>query len=352
MITVSVAASKQYDVLIGTDILPGLGKAVREVFPSAGRAALVTDTTVGALYGAPAEESLRAAGFDVPRITIPAGEQYKTLATYGDVLAGLADAQITRADLIVALGGGVTGDLAGFAAATCLRGIPFVQVPTTFLAAADASVGGKTAVDLPQGKNLVGAFHQPSLVFCDCGTFRTLPRPTFADGAAETIKHGLIADPSFFEFLLTHDMAEEIEYVVRKNVEIKSTFVAADEYDRGRRQILNYGHTIGHTIEKNSNFTISHGRAVAIGMKASARAACAFGLVPEDLSAVIADALTRAGLDLACPYTPEQLTEAALHDKKRFDSTVNIIYLKKIGEAAIHPLPVTELTDFLRAGLA
>ena len=219
------------------------------------------------------------------------------------------------------------------------------------LAAADASVGGKTAVDLPEGKNLVGAFHQPSLVYCDCGTFRTLPSGTFADGAAETIKHGLIADPAFFDFLLSHDMREEIEYVVRKNVEIKNTFVAADEFDRGRRQILNFGHTIGHTIEKNSDFTISHGRAVAIGMKASARAAYAFGLASEDLSGVISQALTRAGLDLACPFTPEQLTEAALHDKKRFDDTVNIIYLKKIGEPAIEPLPVAKLTDFLRAGL-
>ena len=351
MITVKVTASKQYSVLIGTDILPGLGSAVREIFPSAGKAALVTDTTVGPLYGDAAEASLRAAGFEVPRITIPAGEQFKTLATYGDVLAGLAGAHITRADLLVALGGGVTGDLGGFAAASYLRGIPFVQVPTTFLAAADASVGGKTAVDLPEGKNLVGAFHQPSLVYCDCGTFRTLPSGTFADGAAETIKHGLIADPAFFDFLLSHDMREEIEYVVRKNVEIKNTFVAADEFDRGRRQILNFGHTIGHTIEKNSDFTISHGRAVAIGMKASARAAYAFGLASEDLSGVISQALTRAGLDLACPFTPEQLTEAALHDKKRFDDTVNIIYLKKIGEPAIEPLPVAKLTDFLRAGL-
>lgn len=349
MITVPVTtATASYDVHIGSGILDRAGELIRPVLR--GKAALIADTTVDALYGDRAAASLANAGFEVLRYAFPAGEENKNLTEYARILTFLAENALTRGDFLVALGGGVCGDMTGFAAATYLRGIPFVQIPTTFLAAADASVGGKTAVDLGAGKNLVGAFHQPSLVICDTDTFASLPPETYADGMVETIKHGLIYDKAFFEHLSSGDRRNEINEIVRKDVEIKRSFVAEDEFDRGRRQMLNFGHTIGHTVEKNSNFTISHGHAVAIGMVAAAKAAYAFGLTPEDLSGQIQDALALYGIDTKCPYPAHLLAEAALRDKKRFRGTINIIYLKEIGEAAVYPLPVEQLEDFLAAG--
>ena len=349
MITVPVkASSASYNVLIGSGILKNTGALVQSVLR--GRAALLSDSTVSALYGDTVAASLENAGFDVIRYVFPAGEEHKNLTEYAGILAFLSENALTRSDFLVALGGGVCGDMTGFAAATYLRGIPFVQIPTTFLAAADASVGGKTAVDLPAGKNLVGAFHQPSLVICDTDTFASLPPETYADGMVETIKHGLIYDEEFFRFLASADRRGAINEIVRKDVEIKSRFVAEDEFDRGLRQMLNFGHTIGHTIEKNSNFTISHGRAVAIGMCAAAKAAYAFGIAAEDYSGAIRDALTLYGVDTKCPYPAHLLADAALRDKKRFGGTIHIIYLKKIGEAAVHPLPVEQLEEFLEAG--
>ncbi|MBQ6470139.1 MAG: 3-dehydroquinate synthase [Lachnospiraceae bacterium] len=348
MITVPVKTSAPYDVHIGSGILQKAGELIRPVLR--GRAALITDSTVDSLYGDIVRQSLADSGFDAVSYVFPAGEEHKNLSEYAGILSFLAENAVTRGDFLIALGGGVSGDMTGFAAATYLRGIPFVQIPTTFLAAADASVGGKTAVDLAAGKNLVGAFHQPSLVICDTDTFSTLTPAAFADGMTETIKHGLICDRAFFDFLASGDRRGEINEIVRKDVEIKSSFVAADEFDRGRRQMLNFGHTIGHAVEVNSEFSVSHGRAVAIGMCAAAKAAHAFGLCGEDLSVPIREALSRYGIDSACPFSAASLTEAALRDKKRFGETINIIYLKTIGEAAVHPLPVRQLEAFLRAG--
>ena len=350
MYTVSINTAPPYDVCIGSGILSDAGALIRRVLP--GRAALITDTTVGPLYGDTVARSLEENGISYIRYEIPAGEEHKNITEYAKILEFLAENALTRADYLIALGGGVCGDMTGFAAATYLRGIPFVQMPTTFLAAADASVGGKTAIDLSAGKNLAGAFHQPSLVICDTDTFTSLPPDTYADGMVETIKHGLIYDKEFFRFLAEADRRNEINEIVRKDVEIKRHFVMEDEFDRGIRQMLNFGHTIGHTVEKNSHFTISHGHAVAIGMCAASKAAYAFGLAKEDFSGVIKDALSRYGIDTRCPYPAPLLADAALRDKKRFGGTINIIYLKEIGEAAIHPLPVEKLEAFLEAGIA
>ena len=264
MHTVTVSASRPYAVHIGGGLLDRAGELLAGATKSR-RCAVVTDSAVGPLYGDRVLAALERAGFAPLLFTFPAGERSKNLSTYGQILDFFAKNRLTRSDLAVALGGGVTGDMAGFAAATYQRGVDYVQIPTTFLAASDSSVGGKTAVDLAEGKNLVGAFWQPRLVICDTDTFRTLPGEVFDDGAAETVKHGLIADRDFLRLLMTGDLRERIDDVVRRNVEIKAAVVAEDEFEGGRRKILNFGHTLGHAIEQLSGFAITHGHAVARG---------------------------------------------------------------------------------------
>ena len=259
-----VHAAEAYPVYIGGGLLDHCGELTAR--HSNGRCAVICDDTVCGLYGPQVCRSLEAAGLSPVLYAFPAGEQHKTLSTYGAILGFLAENHITRSDCVIALGGGVTGDMAGFAAATYQRGIDFIQVPTTFLAASDASVGGKTAVDLPAGKNLAGAFWQPRAVICDTDTFATLPESAFQDGAAETLKHGLIADGEFFHFLMSEDMYRHMDAVVRRNVEIKAAVVAEDEREQGKRKLLNFGHTLGHAIEKCSGYRVSHGHAVATGM--------------------------------------------------------------------------------------
>ena len=264
-----VHAAEAYPVYIGGGLLDHCGELTAR--HSNGRCAVICDDTVCGLYGPQVCRSLEAAGLSPVLYAFPAGEQHKTLSTYGAILGFLAENHITRSDCVIALGGGVTGDMAGFAAATYQRGIDFIQVPTTFLAASDASVGGKTAVDLPAGKNLAGAFWQPRAVICDTDTFATLPESAFQDGAAETLKHGLIADGEFFHFLMSEDMYRHMDAVVRRNVEIKAAVVAEDEREQGKRKLLNFGHTLGHAIEKCSGYRVSHGHAVATGMVLAAR---------------------------------------------------------------------------------
>lgn len=245
---IEVTASRNYTVHIGSGILPELGPLLRAQVPGE-RVCIVTDDTVQALYGAQAEASLTQAGFAVCTFAFPHGEQSKCAATYLKLLNFLAEQHLTRTDAIVALGGGVPGDLAGFAAATYLRGIAFAQVPTTLLAAVDSSVGGKTAIDLDAGKNLAGAFWQPCLVLCDYDTLQTLPEEIFADGCAEVIKYGVLGDEALFAHLEQYGLAFDRERVITRCVEMKRDVVAADEFDNGQRQLLNLGHTLGHAVE-------------------------------------------------------------------------------------------------------
>ena len=277
METVMVNASTAYPVHIGGGLLDKSGELIARATRSR-RCAVVTDSNVKALYAARTCAALERAGFTPLLYAFPAGEQSKNLAAYGKILEFFAENRLTRSDLVIALGGGVPGDMAGFAAATYQRGVDYIQIPTTFLAASDSSVGGKTAVDLAEGKNLAGAFWQPRLVICDTDTFRTLPGEVFDDGAAETVKHGLIADRDFFNSLMAGRMDTDINGVVRRNVEIKAAVVGEDERERGRRKLLNFGHTLGHAIEQLSGFTITHGHAVAIGMVLACRAAERLGL--------------------------------------------------------------------------
>lgn len=345
MQTVTVQASRAYPVHIGAGLLDQTGPLAAAATASR-TCAVITDSTVERLYAAPVCRSLQEAGFQVFLYAFPAGEQNKTLDTYGKILNFLAQNKLTRSDCVAALGGGVAGDMAGFAAATYQRGVDYIQIPTTFLAASDSSVGGKTAVDLPSGKNLAGAFHQPKLVICDTDTFRTLPPETFADGVAETLKHGLIADRAFFRSLMSGDIRRDVDSVVRRNVEIKASIVNEDEFERGKRKLLNFGHTLGHAIEKCSGYAVTHGHAVAMGMALASRAAERLGLSPAGTLHAVEDACRRFQLPTECPYSAGELYAAATSDKKRDGGNIDVVALEEIGAARTVRLDLEGLRTF------
>jgi len=348
MQTVSIQATRPYDVLIGSGILAHAGEMIKSVI-SPCRAAVITDDTVDALYGDKVKETLQKSGFSVCKMCFPHGEEHKNLQTYARLMDFLCENQITRTDIIVALGGGVVGDTAGFAAATYLRGVRFVQLPTTLLAMVDSSVGGKTAVDLPRGKNLCGAFWQPSLVVCDTDTLKTLPRQTFADGLAECFKHGVLRDKELFEALSSGKY--DINEIVARNVRIKAEYVMRDERDTGLRQHLNLGHTLGHAVEKLSNFTMTHGQAVAIGMVYAARMAEKRGVCDGSVPARIEKALVRAGLPVASPYSAQDIARVALSDKKRVGDVIRMVLPIRIGECMLQDVDVRLLEEIISLGV-
>lgn len=350
MKTVHVSASKCYDVRIGARLLPTLGSAA-SALGSAKKVCIVSETNVWPLYGDCVRQSLADAGFHVVSFVFPAGESQKNAVTYLSLLNFLAESELTRSDLIVALGGGVVGDLAGFAAATYLRGIRFIQVPTTLLAAVDASVGGKTAIDLPAGKNLAGAFCQPSLVLCDLNCLDSLPEDIFRDGCAEVIKYGILYDPALFSHLQEHGLSFDRKAVIARCVELKRNVVAEDEFDTGERMKLNLGHTVGHGVEARSHFEISHGKAVAIGMAIVSRAACTQNICSEDTKNAVLEILRKFGLPCRCDYSAEELFHCALSDKKRSGGTVNLIVPESVGNCIIRPTPIQEVQSFIQAGL-
>ena len=344
MKTIHVAASANYDVKIGTGLLETLGTECAKVC-KAGKAAIVSDTNVWPLYGAQAETSLKNAGMEVAHFVFPAGEESKNGSVYLELLNFLAQNEMTRSDCLIALGGGVVGDMTGFAAATYLRGVAYVQVPTTLLAAVDSSVGGKTAIDLPAGKNLCGAFYQPKLVLCDIDTLNTLPEDVFREGCAEVIKYGVLYDPQLFAYLAETGMGFDREAVIARCVELKRDVVAEDEFDTGARMKLNLGHTVGHGIEAASHFSVSHGKAVAIGMAIVARASKCL-----DADRIIA-CLERFDLPATTDISVDEISRHALSDKKRSGGTVKLILPEAIGDCAIVPTPVEELKSFIQEGL-
>lgn len=350
MQTVHIRASRPYDALIGSGLLELCGVLVKERMKPC-TIALVTDTNVDVLYGDTVAGSLQSAGFTVLRYVFPAGEASKNILTLSGLLEFLGANHVTRTDCIAALGGGVCGDLAGFAAAVYLRGIRYIQLPTTLLAAVDSSVGGKTAVDLAAGKNLAGAFHQPSLVICDCGTFSTLPEGILRDGLAECVKYGVIADAALFKRFSEPVTPELLMEIVLRCVAIKAEIVEEDEFDNGRRRLLNFGHTAGHAIEACSAFSISHGQGVAIGMVIAARAAAHRGLCSSACVNEIESTLKALGLPTVSPYPVKTLLDAALSDKKRQGGKIAYIVPREIGHAETLELPVDELPAFLGQGM-
>ncbi len=350
MKTITVNASKTYAVKIGSGLLPTLGQEVKALC-RASKAAVVSDSNVFPLYGETAVSSLKNAGFEVVTYVFSAGEESKNGTVYLDLLNFLAENHLTRSDCLIALGGGVVGDLTGFTAATYLRGIDYIQVPTTLLAAVDSSVGGKTAIDLPAGKNLCGAFCQPRLVLCGFDTLDTLTEEVVQDGCAEVIKYGILYDPDLFAHLRKMGLSFHREDVIARCVESKRNVVMEDEFDTGARMKLNLGHTVGHGVEAQSQFTVSHGRAVAIGMAIVARAAAKNGLCSPSVRDQIIQTISLFGLPTDTGYPAETLYTSALSDKKRSGGTVNLIIPAAIGDCRISPTPVNELKSFIEAGL-
>lgn len=350
METVKVSASRKYDVTIGSGFLDSVGEKIKTV-KNPCRAVVVSDDTVHSLYGERAKKSLQNSGYTVFEFTIPHGEQSKSLENFEKILGFCVEKQITRTDLFIALGGGVVGDLTGFCASSYLRGVDFVQIPTTVLAMVDSSVGGKTAVNLKAGKNLCGAFYQPIAVFADCDTLKTLPAETFFEGCAEVIKYGMILDADFLKFLQGNNIKDNIEYVIKRCVEIKRDVVEHDEHENGERKLLNFGHTIGHAVEKCSNLTISHGNAVAIGMVIAARGAYKMGMTDEDFSEILIPILRKNSLPAGCDFTADELYNAALSDKKRSLDTISLIAPERFGRCKIENVSVDDLKKFIELGM-
>ncbi len=350
MKTICVDASKPYAVHIGHDLLPKAGTFLYELY-APGKAAIISDSNVYPLYGHTLSDSLRNSGFTVYTYIFPAGEEQKNAATYLEIVNFLAENNFTRSDVILALGGGVTGDMAGFAAATFLRGIPYVQIPTSLLAMVDSSVGGKTAIDLPAGKNLVGAFCQPDLVLCDLNLLNSLPEEVFRDGCAEIIKYGILFDPELFKHLAQNGLHFDREYVIAKCIHHKADVVKSDEFDIGERQLLNLGHTVGHAIEAQSGYTVSHGKAVAAGIAIMAKAAWQKGFCEQAVYERICEVLDVFELPKTTAYSPDQLCRNALADKKRMGGAVNLIIPLDIGACTIHKTLVENLKSYFKAGL-
>ena len=350
MTSITIQTSKPYDVLIASGLLASIGKYISSVSNSK-HTVLVSDSNVWPLYGDSTVLSLQQEGFTVLSYVFPAGEESKNGTTYLSLLNYLAENRITRSDMIIALGGGVVGDLTGFTAATYLRGIRYIQVPTTLLAMVDSSVGGKTAIDLPAGKNLVGAFYQPSLVLCDTSTLSTLPSEVFRAGCAEVIKYAMLYSVDLFTHLEMHGPAFCQEEVIARCIQFKRDVVIEDEFDNGVRQMLNLGHTFGHGVEAASHFQISHGEAVAIGMAMIVRAAAARNMCTADACDRLHRLLNNFDLPQKTDLNIDTIFDAALSDKKRAGNTINLIIPEQIGFCRIYPTPIDQMKSFIEAGM-
>lgn len=350
MKTVIVNASTTYEILIGRGLLGTIGKEIAKV-ANPTKIAIITDTTVDRLFAGGVENSLLAEGFSVCKFVFAAGEASKNITTLSEILEFLAEEELTRKDMIVALGGGVCGDMAGFAAAVYQRGIDFIQVPTTLLSAVDSSVGGKTAIDLEAGKNMAGAFYQPRLVLCDLDCLDTLPKQIFAEGIAEMIKYGVIGNRELFDILAKGDFKEQLEELIAICVSMKRDIVMKDEFDNGERQLLNLGHTLGHSIEKLSEFKIPHGYAVAIGMNLIAKVATVRGIAKSDMQEEIQQALLANDLPISADFTAEKIAQGASMDKKRRGGEITFVLPLEIGQCKLEKIAVSDVELLVREAM-
>lgn len=335
-----------YEIVAERGLLGNAGAFTQAL--GGGRAAILTDSNVAPLYGQRLLDALRAAGVACTLVVVPAGEASKDLSVLPGLYGRLMDWGMTRQDAIIALGGGVVGDLAGYVAATLLRGVGFIQAPTTLLAQVDSSVGGKVAVNLPQGKNLVGAFHQPMRVVIDPDCLATLPPREIRCGLGEIIKHAAIADAALWRQLEQMDPAELIaqaDALVVRNCAIKAGYVARDPYDTGVRMTLNFGHTLGHVLEKRAGYGhLSHGEAVAMGMVAACRWGEAWGVTQAGTTARMQAMLKRWGLDSRVPEGAERALAGQLGlDKKATCRGITLVLLEHIGRAALQPMAREDL---------
>jgi len=346
---ITVKTSKTYEISIGKNILDEAGSIIRQA-AGGKKAAVITDDNVSRLYENRLSRSLADNGYQTASYVFQHGESSKNTDTFISILNFLSEKQLSRNDVVVALGGGVPGDLAGFAAACYLRGVRLAQIPTTLLSAVDSSVGGKTAVNLSAGKNLAGAFYQPDAVICDVELLSTLPREVFIDGCAEIIKYGLIADRALFESL-KEPLHTHLEDVIIRCVEIKRDIVARDEYERGPRKLLNFGHTAGHAIEKLSGYKVSHGRAVAAGMAIAARIAVKRNICGIDCLKDILNALRQYDLPENSVYDASAIAKACLSDKKRDEETITMILPVETGKCILKDFSIHDLETIIQSGL-
>ena len=346
MISIPVSASTDYNVLIERGLIARVGEETAKLTKPA-KAVIVSGPNTYPLYGETVTASLEGAGFEVLHFIHQGGEPAKSLETYGKLLNFLCDSHVSRSDILVALGGGVTGDLAGFAAATYLRGISFVQIPTTLLAAVDSSVGGKTAINLNSGKNQAGCFYQPIAVFCDPDTLKTLPDADYRCGCAEIVKYGVLAGGELFDTVSSGGIKANEEAVIASCVRIKSRIVNEDEFDRGTRMLLNLGHSIGHAVEKCSGYAVHHCDAVAIGMAIIVRAAADKGFCSESCRDIILETLKKYNLPTETGFTAEELFEASKADKKISGGKMHLIVPEKIGSCRIESIDIDALRDWL-----
>lgn len=349
MIKTVVNASKKYDILIERGILSRCGEHIKEV-KNPCNVMIVCDENVETLYFETVKASLENSGFKVIKHTFAPGEKSKCFSEFERLLVHCAKETLTREDLLVALGGGVCGDLTGFAASCYLRGVPFVQIPTTYLACVDSSVGGKTAIDLEQGKNLVGTFYQPLLVITDPEVFLTLDKTNYACGAAEAIKCGIIGDEALFEMFFDNPQNRTDE-IIAACTKLKSKIVEEDEFDNGARQLLNLGHTFGHAVEQKSGFKLPHGLAVAVGCAMAARAAASLEICKKEDAKKIIEALELNGLPTETNFSAKELASAALNDKKRRGESITFVLPEKIGKCILCKKNISQLEDMFARGL-
>ena len=341
-VSVPLSGGREYEIHIGSGLLADAGRILQKVARS-GRIVVITQPRIAALWGSPLGESLQSAGFETADfVTFPAGERFKTLGTMARLCDKLYNLSVTvdRKTLVVALGGGVVGDVAGYVAASYLRGLDYVQIPTTLLAMVDSSVGGKTGVDYRDGKNLIGAFHQPRSVIADVDTLKTLPRREFRSGMGEVVKYGVIRDPTLLlPQALDTSQPEIVSHIVRRSCEIKAQIVVADEREEtGLRAILNYGHTVGHALESATKYRrFKHGEAVAIGMAAAACIGEAVGITPSDVRKTVVAACRAQGLPVARPaeISVDDLLTLMLRDKKAEAGRLRFVLARGLGDVEL-----------------
>lgn len=353
MLEQRIQTGTPYSVFIGNGLLSQAGAVFTKALPDLKdkSVVIVSDSNVMPLYSQVVIDSFRQTGCRLHTYEIPAGEVSKNWILLGELLEYLASLEITRSDYLIALGGGVVGDLTGFAASIYLRGIPFLQIPTTLLAAVDSSVGGKTAVDLKAGKNLAGTFWQPRAVLCDPDVFQTLPAQVLLEGTAESIKYGILRDRTLYKQILDGGLKKNCTEIVSACIAMKGAIVSEDEFDRGTRELLNLGHTFGHAIETCSHYEISHGHAVAIGINLAGLCAYKLGLCSKNCSQEITSALESLGFDLNCPYPMEALYQVMLQDKKRKGDQIDLILPYEIGDCRIYTMSLEKLHTLLSDGL-
>lgn len=339
---ITVNASSKYDVLIGKNLIKDSGEILSGLVSKC-KVAIITDDVVDKLYSSIVTTSLETAGFKVVKFVFKNGEQSKNIDTYAQILSFLATNELTRTDCVLALGGGVVGDMAGFVSATYLRGIKYVQVPTTLLAQIDSSVGGKTAIDLKEGKNLVGAFYQPQVVICDVDTLNSLPKAVFDDGMGEVAKY-VVLDKLIYEHV-THDGS--LEKLIALLVDYKRRIVEEDEFEGGKRRLLNFGHTIAHAIEKLSDYKTSHGSAVATGVKVILNLSKKHRFIDSETYENLSSATDKCVKAQELKYDIEQVAKACFNDKKRSGNTVNLVMAYGIGDARDVKVEVDKLKEFL-----